>query len=121
MLLQHGALLTAVLVGVAPDARADPAPEDVISPELRQALTEQAIRLGAEINGGPNHGSTAGAACAANCAAGYAALCYTVTRVCGAAATVTIGGTAVPCATAVAAACIGGAAVGALCSRGCPP
>ena len=101
-------------------AEATSAPdEDVVSPELRQRITAEALRLGEEMY--PGHGSTSGAVCAANCAAGYAALCYAVTRYCATATVITLGGASVPCATAMTAACIGGAGLSALCGRSCGP
>ena len=56
----------------------------------------------------------AGDACRGGCAASYAALCLRVTAICGTAEVVTLGGTSVPCATALAVSCVGGAAVAAI-------
>lgn len=65
--------------------------------------------------------SALGDACVVACAASYATLCLRTTTNCAAAAVITVGGSTVPCSTAIAAACIGGAALASICNRRCPP
>jgi hypothetical protein len=88
--------------------------------ELRALATMDALAM-RERTGAAPEASTAGDTCVAACAAGYAALCLRVRAICEAAEVVTIGGATVECAAALAVACIGGAALGAICGRRCPP
>lgn len=61
-----------------------------------------------------------GEACRAACAGAAAAGCMYVTRVCAATTVFTVGGAAIPCAWAEAAACVGGAMGAAICADRCP-
>lgn len=63
----------------------------------------------------------AGTACRVTCATSYAAVCLQVQRICAVSTVVTIGSTAVPCATAIAVTCLTATAVAVVCADRCPP
>lgn len=65
--------------------------------------------------------TSAGEACRVYCATSYAAACLYVQRVCVGADVVTLGGAAIPCATATAAVCLSSVALATLCADRCPP
>jgi hypothetical protein len=77
-------------------------------------------RMGEQI-GEAQQATAAGNACVAACAVSYAALCHRVRVICAVAEVVTVGEATIPCATALGVACIGGAGLGAICARQCPP
>lgn len=112
-----GEALAAAVQPAAPNATVTTLEDE----ELREIVTREAMKLGEVIDEEVQATSAAGNLCAANCAAGYTALCLYIGSVCPAASVVTIGGATIPCATATAIACIGSAAVGAICARQCPP
>jgi hypothetical protein len=65
--------------------------------------------------------TSAGTACRVGCATSYAALCIRVRNICAIGTVVTLGETAIPCATAVAAVCLTSTAVAVICADRCPP
>lgn len=73
--------------------------------------------------GEPSHEprSTQGTACRAACAAAGALGCGAVSAICATTTTITIGGTTIPCAWAMIAACTAEAAGVVVCSEKCPP
>lgn len=91
-----------------------------VAPDVTELVTTETMALSERI-GEAVEASAAGDACAAACALSYTALCLRIMGLCGVAESVTIGGATIPCATAMGAACLGGAAVSAICSRRCPP
>lgn len=102
----------------APDAAAD----DAAVNEARALATREAIADAEAIAARLREtGSPAGEACRVACATSYALLCHRVTTLCAAATVVSVGGSTVPCATAVLAACPGGVALATLCAGQCPP
>lgn len=64
---------------------------------------------------------TRGSACRIACAGLYGTACATVLAACVKATTITIGGTVVPCSTAIIAACGVGTAGMQACKEACPP
>jgi hypothetical protein len=88
--------------------------------ELRELASMDAMAMSERI-GEAREASAASDACVAACAASYALLCHRVRVICAAAAVVTLGSAAVECATALGVACVGGAALAAVCARRCPP
>lgn len=63
---------------------------------------------------------TQGEACRAACWAAAAAGCERVQKACKLATVITIGRAAIPCGTAIAVACFGGAGYASICSDRCP-
>jgi hypothetical protein len=88
--------------------------------ELRELASMEAMATSERI-GEAQEASAAGDACVAACAASYALLCHRVRVICAAATVVTLGNATVECATALGFACVGGAALAAICARRCPP
>jgi hypothetical protein len=91
------------------------------SPDPEEDAEVLALIMGEPIGEAAASVTVAGDACRAGCAASYAAACYRVTALCGAAEVITIGGATVPCATAIPAVCLTGAALAAVCGGRCPP
>jgi hypothetical protein len=77
--------------------------------------------MGEQIGEARQAGTAEGEACRVYCATSYAAACLYVQHVCAGATVVTLGGAAVPCATATAAVCLSSVALGTLCAGRCPP
>lgn len=103
-------------LGAEEEAARNPAPDA----ELRELASMDAMAMSERI-GEAREASAASDACVAACAASYALLCHRVRVICAAAAVVTLGSATVECATALGVACVGGAALAAICARRCPP
>lgn len=99
---------------------AEPTGEAVEEADVSCIDLDDCLRMSERI-GEAREASTAGDACVASCVASYALLCHRVRTICAVAAVVTIGSATVPCTTALVLGCVGGAALGAICARRCPP
>jgi hypothetical protein len=106
----------------APEEEGNPAGEPAarIANDAESISTNSAA-MDPERTGEAALASAVGDTCRAACAAGYAALCLRVQFLCAGATAITVGTATVPCVTAIAVACIGSAAVGAVCTGRCQP
>jgi hypothetical protein len=105
----------------ADDSRAEEEGNLASSPDVadfREIATNEAI---GERIGETAQPSATGDACRAYCGASYFALCYRITTLCTGVTVITIGGTTVQCAAAVAATCLSASALNNVCSGRCPP